>query len=165
MDLRRVRVGEWIAAVGGVVLLASLFLPWYEGPGGSSVTGFEALAVIDVVLAIAALLGIGLLFLTASQPTPAVPLALNGLIALMGTIAAVLALIRVLALPDAAEARDIGVWLGLAGALGVGIGGWVAMRDERLSRPGRPTDVSGRPVPEQREVEVLPEPDTRGARS
>ena len=47
MDLRRLRVGEWLAAVSGLALLASLFLPWY-GPG--SVTGWEALSAIDVLL-------------------------------------------------------------------------------------------------------------------
>jgi hypothetical protein len=41
----------------------------------------------------------------------------------------------------------------------------MAMRDERLSKPGRPTDLSGRPIPAQPEVETLPAPDPRGAAS
>ena len=37
MDLRRLRAGEWIAGVSGVVLLVSLFLPWYRGRDASRI--------------------------------------------------------------------------------------------------------------------------------
>jgi hypothetical protein len=43
------------------------------------------------------------------------------------------------------------------------VAGAVAMRDERLSPPGRPTDATGRPVPRAPEVEPLPAPPRGGS--
>jgi hypothetical protein len=162
MDLRRLRVGEWIAALAGLVLLVSLFIPWYGEP---HTTAWEALAVNDVLLAAFALFAVALLFVTAMQAAPAVPIFLDALVALAGMVASVLVLVRVGFLPDGADSREAGLWLGLAGALGVAVGGWISMRDQRLSRPGRPTDLSGRPVAEPAEVEVQPPPGPRSAES
>ena len=36
MDLRRLRAGEWFAGVGGIALIVSLLLPWYEGTAAPS---------------------------------------------------------------------------------------------------------------------------------
>jgi hypothetical protein len=162
MDLRRLRAGEWTAALGGVVLLVSLFLPWYGEP---DVSGWEALTVNDVLLAAVALFAVALLIVTAMQPVPAVPIFLDALVALAGIIASVLVLVRVAFLPDGADSREWGLWLGLVGALGIAVGGWISMRDQRVSRPGRPTDLTGRPVAEPAEIEVLPPPDPTGASS
>jgi heme A synthase len=162
MDLRRLRAGEWMAGLAGVALLVALFLPWYGEPDQS---GWEALAVNDVLLAAAALFGIVTFLATATQPVPAVPIFLDALLALAGMIATLLVLIRVAFLPDGADSREWGLLLGLVGALGIAVGGWVSMRDQRLSPPGRPTDLTGRPVAEPEEVEVLPPPDPTGAAS
>jgi hypothetical protein len=162
MDLRRLRVGEWIAALAGLGLLVSLFLPWYGEPDA---TAWEALAVNDLLLAVIALFAVALLFVTAMQPVPAVPIFQDALVALAGLVASVLVLFRVGFLPEGADSREAGLWLGLVAALGVAAGGWVSMRDQRLSRPGRPTDLSGRPVAEPAEVEVLPPPGPRSAES
>jgi hypothetical protein len=160
MDLRRLRAGEWIAGLAGLLLLVSLFLPWYSSP---EATGWEALAVNDVLLAAAALFAIVTLLVTAGQPVPAVPIFLDALMALAGIIASLLVLVRVGFLPGDADSREAGLWAGLAGTLGIAVGGWISMRDQRLSRPGRPTDLTGRPVAERPEVEVLPPPDRHAA--
>jgi hypothetical protein len=73
-------------------------------------------------------------------------------------MALVLVLVRVLDLPDGATAREVGLWLALAGAAGIFAGGAVAMRDERLSPEGHYTDATGRPVPKPPDVEPLPAP-------
>jgi hypothetical protein len=174
MDLRRLRAGEWMAALAGVALLVSLFLPWYEesdsGVGAFSsgtttptLSGWEALAVNDVLLAAFALFAVALLIVTAMQPVPAVPIFLDALVGLAGIIAVALVLVRVGAIPDQAGSRDWGLWVALAGALGIAAGGWISLRDQRISRPGRPTDLTGRPVAEPAEIEVLPPPDPTGA--
>jgi hypothetical protein len=157
MDLRRLRAGEWVAAVSGAVLLASLFAPWY-GAGERDASAWEALAVIDVVLALLAAFAVALLPVTASQRVPAVPIALAAFVALAGLIAVVLLLVRVGSVPDGFEGREWGVWLGLAGALGIAAGGTVAMRDERLSPGEDHTDLTGRPVPPPSEIEPIPAP-------
>jgi hypothetical protein len=162
MDLRRLRAGEWIAALAGLLLLVSLVMPWYGTPDAS---GWEALTVNDVVLAAIGVFAIATLVVTASQPVPTLPIALDALLSLAALIGLVLVLVRVLALPDGADTRELGLWLGLAAVLGVNAGAWIAMRDQRLSKPGKPTDLSGRPVAAPAEVEVVTPPNPRGAPS
>jgi hypothetical protein len=157
MDLRRLRVGEWLAAVSGAALLVSLFLPWY-GAGGGSSTAWEALAVLDILIALVAASAVVLLVVTATQRVPAVPIALSACVTFAGAIGVGLVLIRVASLPDGADGREWALWLGLAGAVGIVVGGAVAIRDERISPPGRPTDLTGRPTAAQPEIEPLPTP-------
>jgi hypothetical protein len=170
MDLRRLRAGEWIAGLSGIALLVSLFLPWYGYEATrpellalpDNATGWQAFAVTDVALAVLAAFGLGLWIVTAAQRTVAVPVALAGMTALAGMIALVLAGVRVLLEVSPGgpidTSREPGAWLGLAAAAGLAVGGWVAMRDERLSRPGRPTDTTGRPVPPPPEIDPIPAP-------
>jgi hypothetical protein len=157
MDLRRLRAGEWIAAACGAVLLVALFLPWYGGGQGEA-TAWEALAAIDVVLALVAAIGIALLPVTASQRVPAVPIALDAIVTLAALLGLVLVLVRLANLPGEFDGREWGLWLGLAAALGMVAGGAVAMRDERLSPAGRHTDLTGRPAPPPPEIEPIPAP-------
>ncbi|HEX3277422.1 MAG TPA: hypothetical protein VHR40_02800 [Thermoleophilaceae bacterium] len=160
MDLRRLRTGEWLAALSGVALLASLFLPWYEvgraGPGGwtsyaplassATATGWESLDVLDVLLALVAASGVLLAIVTANQRVPAVPIALSALVALVGMLGVILVLVRVLDLPDWADGREWALWLALAGAVGIVAGSVLAMREE--IRPGaEATHVESLPAP------------------
>ena len=169
MDLRRLRAGEWIAALAGAALLLSLFLPWYRGPeppcpaggdcpAGTALSGWEALAVSDAALAAIGTAAILLLVVTATQRVPAVPIALAAFVTLLGIAATVLVLVRAGWLPEGAAARAGAVWLALAGAGGIAAGGLVAMRDERLSRPDRLTDSSGRPTAPPPDAPPIPAP-------
>jgi hypothetical protein len=160
MDLRRLRAGEWAAALCGLALLVSLWLPWYSGASRptSSLSGWESLAVLDVLLALMAATAVALLIVTAAQSVPAVPIAFSVLVTFAGMLAVVLVLFRVLSLPGTAEGRDWGLWLALASSLGIVASGLVAMRDERLSGAGGHTDLTGRPVPPPPEIETFPPP-------
>ncbi len=158
MDLRRLRVGEIVLAAGGAVLIVSLFLPWYDTAGDASASGFEALGAIDVILALVAACAISVTVATTVMRVAAVPIALDALATLLGLPALVLVLVRVLDLPEVATGREFGVWVALAGAAGIVVGGALAMRDERLSPPGRYVDATGRPVPKPPEIEALPAP-------
>jgi hypothetical protein len=160
MDLRRLRLGEIALAVAGAALLVSLFLPWYgpsDGAGGS-LSGWEALGVIDLVLALIAACAISVMVATAVMRVAAVPIALDALATWLGLVALVLVLVRVLDLPDGASGREAGLWLALAGAAGIFVGAAVSMRDERLSPDGSYTDATGRPVPKPPEIEPFPAP-------
>jgi peptidoglycan/LPS O-acetylase OafA/YrhL len=157
MDLRRLRAGEWIAAVSGVALLVSLFLPWY-GPG--NVSGWESLAAIDVLLALVAAAGVLLLVVTAVQSVPAVPIAVSTLVVIAGLVGVLLVLFRVIDTPDGTIGREWALWLGLAGAAGIIVGAALAMRDERLSPPGGHTDLTGRPVAPPAELDPIAPPRT-----
>jgi hypothetical protein len=170
MDLRRLRAGEWIAGVSGLVLLVALFLPWYapgsfegvsSGTGPVSVaarTGWESLGALDVVLAVVALSALAIPVVTAFHRVPAVPLAHQSLTVLVGGLALLLVLVRVLNMPDWAVEREWGLWVALVATLGITAGALVAMRDERLTSDGRHTDLTGVPVAQQLEVETLPAP-------
>ncbi len=161
MDLRRLRAGEWIAGVAALVLFASLFMPWYD-VNGADVSAFEAYSIYDVLLVGLAGSGMALFVLTANQQSPAVSIALDGLITLLALVMSVLLLIRVLNMPgdlDAAGAeRAAFAWVGLAATFGVLVGSLVSMRDERLSKPGRWTDSTGVPVDAPPEIETISSP-------
>ena len=156
MDLRRLRAGDWILALAGAALLASLFLPWYltPGPGASTLSGWEALSVTDVLLALIALFVLAIPVVAAVRHVPAVPLAMEGLAFPVGVIALIVVLVRLPGLPDGAESREWAIWLALGASVAILVGSLVAMRDERLSRPGRPTDAAGVPA----EPPPLPDP-------
>ena len=158
MDLRRLRAGEWIAALGGAALLASLFMGWYELPTSATETGWEAFAVVDLLLAAVALFAIALVPVTASQRVPAIPLAQATLVAIAGKLAALLILIRIAWAPGDASGVEPGAWLGFVAAGAIVAGGWIAMRDERLSTPDRATDLTGAPNPEAPAIESLRAP-------
>jgi hypothetical protein len=169
MDLRRLRTGEWIAGASGLVLFVSLFLPWYrvESTPAVDITAFEAFSVFDIMLVVAAAAGMAVLVVMAVQETPAVGVAVEALVTIVGGVIAILLLFRVLNVPGELEVaagqpfetvRTPAAWIGLAAAFGVFTGSLVAMRDERLSEPGRLTDATGLPVESQPEVETLPAP-------
>jgi hypothetical protein len=178
MDVRRLRAGEWITAASGILLALSLFLPWYtlearDPVAGRRITGalhftaWEAFSVIDVLLMVLALLAVGLLILTAVQPTAAVGIAADALLTILAGIVAIVTLIRVLDIPGSLEsperlpietARAPFAWIGLAAVFGVLLGALVAMRDERLSKAGERTDATGIPIAAPPEIEVLPAP-------
>ena len=148
MDLRRLRAGEWLAAVSGVALLLSLFMPWYEAgsAGAATASGWESLSAIDIVLALVAACGVLVAVVTATHAVPAVPIALSALVSLVGLAGVILVLLRLLDLPDWAGGREWGIWLALASTVGIIAGTIVAMREE--IRPGR-TRV---------EIEAIPAP-------
>jgi hypothetical protein len=146
MDLRRLRHGEWIAGIAGVVLLVSLFLDWYRAGGAAKATGWESFVATDVVLSIAAVMGIALAAATATQRTPAVPQALSALTVPVALVAAVLAVIHTISLPDGASGREVGLWLGLAGTVGVLAGAWRSMGDQSFPATAR-TQIEVTPLP------------------
>jgi hypothetical protein len=157
MDLRRLRAGEVVASLSGAALFVALFLPWYSADGEQA-TAWQALTVVDLVLALVAALAASLLPVTASQRVPAVPIALSAFVTLAGLIGLLLVLVRLASLPGAADGREWGLWLGLLAAAGIVAGGAFAMRDERLSPQGRHTDLTGRPSPAPPEIEPIAAP-------
>jgi hypothetical protein len=151
MDLGKLRRGELIAAVGGIVLLFSMFvLDWYAGGanlstpfGGSSVEiGFGAWdgqgftgTIADLVILAAAVAAVGLAVVTATSRTVALPVAASALTAGLGIAAVVMVLLRMLFQPGPNEFVELrfGIWLALISSAVIAYGGWEAMREEGTS--------------------------------
>jgi hypothetical protein len=144
---RRIDAGDVLAALGALLLLIGLFLPWFGDANGWE--AFEALDLVLAGLAIAALAaaasGAGLL----RDPSPRL---LAPLGALLLVIVAVQLIDRPPGVPDDLDLGS-GAWLALAGAALVLIGGLM-----RVARVSVSVSVGGRDV--RRRVSAV---DRRGA--
>jgi hypothetical protein len=149
MSLRRVRAGEWLAGLAGAALLVALFLRWYDARP-TALTGWQAFAVTDVLLALLALSGPLLLALQATRESPALPTGISIVCATCGALATAVVLVRLVVEPEADRVTGIaaGAWLGLAAALALLAGGWWSLESERT--PGAtapPVEVRPSPPP------------------
>jgi hypothetical protein len=152
--MSRLRPADIVAGVGGLALLIALFLPWYGlaplfGANDRALpdaTAWQALTVVDILLALIALLAIALPVVTAVASGPAKPVAFAVLSSVGSILAVLLVLWRLLDAPaDHLELR-YGAWIGLVAAVVMLAGCWGAMRDERT--PGAaPPNVPRRPAP------------------
>jgi hypothetical protein len=175
VDLRRLRHGEWIAGISGAALLVSLFLGWYSVrfSGGSQVYGsttanaWESFTVVDVFLAAAGLFGIALALTAATQRSPAVPQAVGALTVPVAFVAAILVLLRLLDPPGwesvfegnlylsgparPGVVREVGLYIGIAGTLGVLVGAWRSIGDQSFPKGASPrVEVTPLPAPKPR---------------
>jgi hypothetical protein len=151
VNLRRVTPGDWAVGVCGAVLIGSLWLPWYSA-AGHDFNAWQAFAVNDVIFLGAGALAIALVIATASQASGAVPIAASVFTSLGGILATILAIVRLIWPPDAAD-RLAGVWIGTASALALTVTALLAQRSERLGAEGMA----------QVEVTTLPAPRGNGA--
>lgn len=160
MDLRRLRHGEWIAGISGLVLLLVMWLPWYgrelvciAPPCKTlSFSAWDSFVAIDWLLLLVALVGVGLAALTATQRAAAAPVAAASLTVLIGGVATVVVLYRVAFPPDLSfftfpppedTVRTFGLWLGLLACAGIAVGALLALRDERPGAGGGPSSEEG----------------------
>ena len=132
----RTTFGEFAAVISGAALVTALFFDWYGrsvGPVEASISGWESLTAIDVVLVLVAALAIAQWVARGSgwldRPLPLAPAAV---VAGAGTVALVLVVLRIADLPEAAVAADldgrrVGTFLALFGALGIVLGAVAAL--------------------------------------
>jgi hypothetical protein len=151
----RLRDGEWIAGAGGVALIAALFLHWYGypvlldgAPARLEWTAWGSFEVLDVVLALLALLPLGLVCVQATRRSPSIPVAFSVFTTLAGALAALLILYRIVNQPGPNDVIEVqaGAWLGLVAALVIAGGGWRSMRVEPIPGASMPP-VEDLPAP------------------
>jgi hypothetical protein len=127
---RKIDARELVAALGGLMVLVSLFLDWFERDARSgsvivardnAVTGWQVFESLDLVLAALAILAIAtgaaaLGTIATLRATSLLPL---------GLVLALIVVVQLVSQPPAAWGADpaAGAWLALAGALLVLIGG------------------------------------------
>jgi hypothetical protein len=146
--MRRVRAGDIVAGVAGVLLLVSMFLGWYTvETRDDGLSAWAAFGFVDVLLALVGLLGIALAASQVLGRGPALPVALGVITTTLALAGALLLLYRIINQPGPNDAIGVsaGAWLGLAAAIGVFLGAWLSLSDER-PRPADPPP----PEPERR---------------
>jgi hypothetical protein len=132
MNLRQFRLGELLALVGAGLVIASLLTLWYQSPSGN-LDAWDTFGP-SVALLLAATCGALAVVLSAvTERSTALPVSTAVWCVLLGLIAVIAAVIRVLERPDHATALCIGPWLALGGAVAILLGAWLALRDERGS--------------------------------
>ena len=149
----RLRAGEAIYLVAAVLLFAFMFFSWFGaeisgsagtiqfGHVGAGGDAWQALEVIPIflMLAIAVAVGAALMRLFGSDWEPAIPP--GAAVCVLGGLAALLILIRIISPPGFGEfggvtveaTLQVGVFLGFAAAFGIAYGGWRAMAEEGTS--------------------------------
>lgn len=152
MDLYKLSTGEKISAVSGVLLFVFMFFDWFgvevsgvpgfsgtiSGVGGSA---WDALDVIPIflVIAVVAAVGVAVIRLTDADVEP--PISLNTIVAVLGALAFLLILYRIVDPPGGGEfggvsvdtTLQLGIFLGLLSAAGIAYGGYSAMREEGVT--------------------------------
>jgi hypothetical protein len=132
-DHRRLRLGELVAAGSALLLFLFMFIDWYglkgTGFGGSA---WDVYDVLDLYLLVVIIVAVGLAVTTGVQRAPALPIAASVIVTVLGVIAALLVLYRIINQPGPNEfiTVELGAYLGLLACLGIALGGYMAMRDE-----------------------------------
>jgi hypothetical protein len=174
--MRRLDAAPLIAGLGGLVLLISLFLHWYQ-PG---LTAWRVFEVLDLVLGALGVAALWLALVAVLQERPPRP----GMLPAIGIAAFVIVVSQLINHPPAAQGSSVegGAWLALASSALMASGGILEATGVSLSvaftpriREGQPggapaTGVPGRRTPAgeaaavEPEVqdELYPEPDRRG---
>jgi hypothetical protein len=132
MSLRRLRLGELLALAGAACVIVSLLEPWYESSLGR-LDAWDTFGPGVALLMAAACAALALVFATLTERSPALPVSLEVWSVLLGLIAVIAAVVRVLERPDHATSLCAGAWLALAGAVAIFAGAWQSLRDERTS--------------------------------
>ena len=144
-----------LAAAGGVLLLISLFLDWYQ-PGLSAIEVFE---ITDLLLAGLAI-GAVTLALRATTAEPGYEDPRTDWLAAIGIAATVIVLWEIVDNPPAVagNAVEAGAWLGFIGAVAIAFGSllWSSRVSLVLTlRPRESTDDAAEPAP----IAAGPQPD------
>ena len=146
MDFSRLRTGELIAGISGVLLLIVMFFSWY-GIGGAAgsilsaadvdttVNAWKAFDLTDLILFVTAVVAIGAAVLAASGRSVALPVAASVVVTVLGIVVALLVLYRIVNQPGPNDVVDVkfGAYLGFLVCLGIAVGGFLSMADEGTS--------------------------------
>jgi hypothetical protein len=157
-------VPDLLAGISGLVLLISLFLPWFgpsseaeqvleeaqqisEQAGGTppdpldlTESAWQAFTIVDLILLVTAIVAIlaGVRAVAAAaSPGGRAAVGATAVTAALGTIASLLVFYRVLN-PIGEAAREYGLYIGLLAAIGVAAGGWLAISDGPATRRAPP---------------------------
>ncbi|WP_372787732.1 hypothetical protein [Paraconexibacter sp.] len=137
MDVSQLSQGAKIAGGAGLLLLISMFLPWYDVSASfagfsasNSGNAWEVFGFIDLVLFVTAVAAIAVAVMATQNRSAALPVPPGQLLLALGGLATVLVVFRVLSVPDGGidvdgvdVSRKFGLFVGLIAAAGVAYAG------------------------------------------
>lgn len=157
-DINKLGLGKRIAGASAVLLFIDMFLHWYSGADatieglGRSITrtthkggsAWDVFGFIDILLFLVIVATLVLIALAAMQRRTSLPVAPSVIIAVLGAVAALFVLYRIINPPSvdrtigagsvtATANVTYGIILGLLLCLGIAYGGFRAMREEGTS--------------------------------
>jgi hypothetical protein len=155
MDTTKLRLGELIAGVSAILLFIVMFFHWYGIKTGlssqgsaifKSVTGqtvgstvgvsaWDIYSYTDLLLLLLIILAVGMVALSATERSAAVPISLNVIVTLFGGLMTLIVLYRLINQPGPNDFVTVKLWgyVGLLLTAGVAAGAFLAMREEGTS--------------------------------
>jgi hypothetical protein len=145
VNLGRLRWGEWIAALGALALLLATFRSWYT-LDGVRLTAWDMLKYGRYLLIATAIIGLFLPIVVAAERSAQTSFLAAARTAAVAFACTVYVVYRLLNRPDGGLPADTGLFIGLASALLVTIGGLISMRDQ-TTRPASELETDSAPAP------------------
>lgn len=136
MEPKRVGQGRLIAGLGGLLLFAFLFLPWFSA-GGANESGWEGQSSTDIYMLITAMVAVAAA-LPGTRAVLAPGVTMSGAATLLGGVATVLLIWLSFIDVPSGEGREVGIFLALVAAIVITVGGFMASGEpERAPRARR----------------------------
>jgi hypothetical protein len=155
MDTTKLRLGELIAGVSAILLFIVMFFHWYGIKTGlssqgsaifKSITGqsvgstvgvsaWQIYSYTDLLLLLLIILAIGMVVLSATERSAAVPISMNAIVTAFGALMTLIVLYRLINQPGPNDLVTVKFWgyFGLLLTAGIAVGSFLAMRDEGTS--------------------------------
>jgi len=149
-DLKRVNLGQQIAAIGAVLAFIFLFIGWYTVGGALgafadqlgvnvSVKGWDAHTLLRWLILLTVIAALGLAFMSATKRAlPDLPVSASLILTVLAGVTTVLLAFRMFIDqpgPDKLVDVKFGAWLALLSLIAITVGGWLSMSAEATSAP------------------------------
>jgi hypothetical protein len=135
MEPKRVGQGRLIAGLGGLMLFAFLFLPWFSAGGGNQ-SGWEGQSTTDIYMLITAMVAVAAALPgTRAMLVPGVTM--SGAATLLGGVATVLLIWLSFIDVPSGEGREVGIYLALVAAILIAVGGFMSAGATRRTARAR----------------------------
>ena len=144
MDTTKLRLGEVVAGASAILLFIVMFFHWYGVKGVvfgqtvevGGVSAWRVYSYVDILLLILIILALGMVLLSATQRSTALPISTNVVVTGYGAIMTLIVLYRVVINqpgPDNLISVKFWGYVGLLLTAGVAVGAFMAMREEGTS--------------------------------
>jgi len=139
MDLKeRIQTSDWIAGIGSLILLISVFLEWYHVGGSVGGFGFKVGVSgwdgtkLAILVFLASLAGLAIVVLRVVEvDLSMIPVPISVIMLGLGGVSALIVLIRILIKPHSAGVSiSYGIIVAFLAAIAVAVGGALMLREE-----------------------------------